>query len=299
MDKTLINNIDDAFNSMLRTDYIPLKDTEKLQRLSRYYVDYFGYLRQIVGETDQLLVGRRGTGKTTLLYRALIECIHSWNDTTGTLAKSRTLAIYLDLSKCQTLSDTSSSDFTAFEHVFVTELVDSIREELFRNWPELAAEPGLMARIFSPAKARQRNESSSALDQLSSIIVSGIPRQEIESAPRKQRRKEPKTDSSTTSAYASISPTTGEIGGAYNESQSVEMETESVKTTEVDSRLTIADVIRCLGELREACGMSHIVILVDELSSLTADLQRRFSTLLRKILGNHAGGVCQQRCRFH
>ena len=35
--------------------------------------------------------------------------------------------------------------------------------------------------------------------------------------------------------------------------------------------------------------MSHIVILVDELSSLSSDLQRRFSTLLRKILGNHSG----------
>jgi hypothetical protein len=35
--------------------------------------------------------------------------------------------------------------------------------------------------------------------------------------------------------------------------------------------------------------MSHIVILVDEFSSLSSDLQRRFSTLLRKILGNHTG----------
>ena len=115
------------FNSMLRTDYIPLRDTAKLQRLSRYYVDYFGYLKQIVGESDQLVVGRRGTGKTTLLYRALIECIHSWNPQANSRAKARTLAVYiLDLSKCQTLSDTSATDFTEFEHVFVSELVDSM-----------------------------------------------------------------------------------------------------------------------------------------------------------------------------
>jgi len=78
MNNSLQRNIEDAFNSMLRTDYIPLRDTSKLKRLSRYYVDYFGYLRQIVGESDQLVIGRRGTGKTTLLYRGLIECIHSW-----------------------------------------------------------------------------------------------------------------------------------------------------------------------------------------------------------------------------
>ena len=41
-------SIQDAFTSMLRTDYIPLKDTERLNLLSRYYVDYFGYVSQIV-----------------------------------------------------------------------------------------------------------------------------------------------------------------------------------------------------------------------------------------------------------
>ena len=35
-------NIAEAFNSMLRTDYISLNDMEKLSLLSRYYVDYFG-----------------------------------------------------------------------------------------------------------------------------------------------------------------------------------------------------------------------------------------------------------------
>ncbi len=62
---------------MLRTDYVPLRDIEKLNRLAEYYVDYYGFLNQILSENDQLIVGRRGTGKTTLLYRALVRaCGH-------------------------------------------------------------------------------------------------------------------------------------------------------------------------------------------------------------------------------
>jgi hypothetical protein len=43
-------NLEDALNSMLRTDYIPLSDTIKLSLLADYYIDYFGYLSQILGE---------------------------------------------------------------------------------------------------------------------------------------------------------------------------------------------------------------------------------------------------------
>ena len=67
------NLVDDALNSMVRTDYIPIGETTQLQRLRKYYVDYFGHLRQVLAPQDHIIVGRRGTGKTTLLYRALIE----------------------------------------------------------------------------------------------------------------------------------------------------------------------------------------------------------------------------------
>jgi predicted NACHT family NTPase len=74
------SRLHEAFNSMLRTDYISLNDAEKLALLSQYYVDYFGLLPEVLGETDQLIVGRRGTGKTTLLYRALVGCMESWSE---------------------------------------------------------------------------------------------------------------------------------------------------------------------------------------------------------------------------
>jgi hypothetical protein len=100
-------SMEDALTSMLRTDYIPLKDTEKLARLREYYVDYMGYVSQILGEVDQLIVGRRGTGKTTLLYRSLVECMRSWTPDADCVAKRRTLGIYMDLNKCQSLAEAS------------------------------------------------------------------------------------------------------------------------------------------------------------------------------------------------
>jgi hypothetical protein len=46
------SSMDDALTSMLRTDYIALKDTDKLRRLREYYVDYMGYIPQLLSETD-------------------------------------------------------------------------------------------------------------------------------------------------------------------------------------------------------------------------------------------------------
>lgn len=45
-------SISEAFNSMLRTDYISLNDIDKLNLLSQYYVDYFGVLPEVLSDTD-------------------------------------------------------------------------------------------------------------------------------------------------------------------------------------------------------------------------------------------------------
>ena len=48
-------SVAEAFNSMLRTDYISLNDMERLNLLSRYYVDYFGVMPEVLfryGSTD-------------------------------------------------------------------------------------------------------------------------------------------------------------------------------------------------------------------------------------------------------
>ncbi len=279
--------VEDAFNSMLRSDYIPLKDTEKLVRLADYYVDYLGFLREVVGESDHLIVGRRGTGKTTLLYRGLIETINSWSDD-DTLAKPRTLGIYLDLSKCQALEDTASKDFSEFEHVFASELLESIKAELSRTWPDLKSNPGLISRIFTSKDAEAQKGTKSAIADLAKVLSEGVLRAERKSGPQTTR-----TSTSTQNSYEESldlkAKTIPEAGASTSRGSHDSQEYSLEQTSSFQYRLNIADILRSLSDIRDAAGISHIVIFVDEFSALDSDLQRRFSSLLRKILGNHAG----------
>ena len=168
--------VEDAFNSMLRADYIPLKDVRKLNLLAEYYVDYYGFLGQILSENDQLIVGRRGTGKTTLLYRALVESMRSWDTESDAKAKPRTLAIYLDLNKCQSVGEAESVDFTDFEHVVVCELCDAIQEEIGRSWPAINAQPGFFSKLFRSAEQKGAAETKRLLKELADVLKSGLPR---------------------------------------------------------------------------------------------------------------------------
>jgi hypothetical protein len=282
-------DLEDAFNSMLRTDYIALGDTEKLNLLADYYVDYLGYVSQIVGPTDQLIVGRRGTGKTTLLYRALVECMRSWGPRRSSSARPRTLGVYLDLEKCQSLSSTSGLDYENFEYAFVAELCDAIKEELYRSWPDLARQSTLLDRAFRAAQSRKANAVNAELAKLAEILRSGLPRFVNRSGPVQIKETSQASKSAgsklTASLQASKAGLTGEIGNESSESQ----ESEATRQETISYRLSVADLLRVIRDLRVAAEVPHFIIFIDEFSSLQPELQGRFTTLLKKILGNHSG----------
>jgi hypothetical protein len=282
-------SMEDALTSMLRTDYIPLKDTEKLARLREYYVDYMGYVSQILGEVDQLIVGRRGTGKTTLLYRALVECMRSWTSEGDCLAKPKTLGIYMDLNKCQSLAEVSSEEFREFEHVFITELCEVIREELNRSWPELSKDPGFFSRLFRSAESRKVAEVRKLTADLAKVLSTGIPRLAERASPQKVKTLQKTSKTENTTAKVSASATSPNLSAEAGSSASDATEYESTYEELVHYRLTVADILRLLGAIREAAGLSHIIIFIDEFSALSSDLQRRFTTLLKRIIGNHQG----------
>ena len=280
--------VDDAFNSMLRADYIALRDTAKLTLLADYYVDFYGFLRQVLSESDQLIVGRRGTGKTTLLYRALVECMRSWDPQQQSLAKPRTLAIYIDLSKCQALTDVQPDQFTDFEHVFVAEFCDAIAEEISRSWPAVNMQPTFFTKLFQSAEQMKASETRALLSKLAVVLQSGLPR--VLDRSGKVDTKEivkRKTESELSAmAKASAKP---EISVGGKRRAEVASEEEQKSSYSLSYRLTIADVLRILGDLRDIAEIPAVFLLIDEFSALSEDLQRRFTTLLKKLVGNHSG----------
>lgn len=124
---------------------------------------------------------------------------------------------------------------------------------------------------------------------MSSIVLSGVPRSEEEVGPRKYRSKDTASNTANQKFGFGADSKGINLASEFSELDSASHEDEIETSRLVKSRLAITDILRVLGELRDACEMSHIVILVDEFSSVTQDLQRRFCTLLRKILGNHSG----------
>ncbi len=280
--------VDDAFNSMLRTDYIALNDTARLGLLADYYVDYYGFLRQILSESDQLIVGRRGTGKTTLLYRALVESMRSWDSDQQSAAKPRTLAIYIDLNKCQSLLELDSEEFADFEHVFVSEVCDAIAEEITRSWPAVSAQPGFFASLFRSAEQKQAKQTRDLLHQLAALLQTGLPRVIDRSGKIEVKGSSKSKYETEVSGEGKISEKPSVSASAKSKSELTNEEEQKLAYS-VAYRLTIADIVQLIGQLRESAGVPAVFLLIDELSALSDELQRRFTTLIKKLIGNHSG----------
>ena len=215
--------------------------------------------------------------------------MRSWGETSNSLTKPRTLGIYIDLSKCQYLDAKAENNFEQLEHAFVSEVCEAIKDQMVRLWPELSKEPGMFAKLFQSAESKDIQETRLLLARFAEILMNGVPRLVDKSEPVKLKESR-KTNTSQSAGIkgelkvpdpnlqANLS-STQESADAY------EQET-SIKTT---YRLMIADILRILADLKDTAKLSAIFLFIDEYSALSETLQRRFTTLLRKVLGTHAG----------
>jgi hypothetical protein len=90
------------------------------------------------------------------------------------------------------------------------------------------------------------------------------------------------------SSTANVSDKPGVSFGAKAKAETANEEEQKFSYS-VSYRLTIADILQILGDLREAAGIPAVFLLIDEFSALSGELQRRFTTLLKKLIGNHSG----------
>lgn len=252
----------DTFDSLLKTEYINQKD---IKELNKFYIDKFQYLLNTLGKKNNFIVGRRGTGKTTLLYRAYLECMLSFSKKyeSGYLSdKHNNLGIYIDLNKISTFKNDTDVNF---ERDFLLDLVREFRKQVDIFW-----KPTILETI-----KQTKNEIDNIFKEIERLIVNGEIRDivDIVSVDKKNLSGSKKTATIKMSANPEIS-----IG---NDEFDEEQISSSYTVKSID--LTVSLFYEKLFDIKKKANISNIFIFLDEYSALNETKQIRLSKLLKKL----------------
>lgn len=252
----------EAFSSMRTTDNIKLEDLLCLNQLKRYYVDPFGYLSSLVQKEDNFVIGRRGTGKSTLLYRGFAECIDTWN------SEKRVLPIYIDLSKCETLC--SSDNNIEVEQLFAYELMRCLESSLVLVWDKIVPEDEVHI------ESNLHQELKNCINRINSILQTGVPFKvecsDEKSAIQVENEKGKKVDISFKDFL---------IGGEKNKRETEQIE----KVVHKKFTYTLSEFLDGLTTITELINIDSIMVFIDEYSELNVETQRVIAYLLKRMRG--------------
>lgn len=256
----------DAFSSMKTTDNVKLEDHSCLQQLQSYYIDPFGYLSNIMQSEDNFIIGRRGTGKSTLLYRAFAECIETWNDD-KVQYKTRVLPIYLDLSKCDSII---SSEDIMFEEHFAYELFECLENGLKLIWEKIIPANGEFE------ESNLLTELNSCIHQIQEMIRTGtvikIDIGEEKYGQQNVLRKSRRLHLSHTDP-------------SFTADKLTESHTQKETTLKKHTALTLSQLLDSFSGICELINISSIYVFIDEFSELESHKQKALANLLKKLRG--------------
>lgn len=263
-----LQNVRQAFQSILRADYISINDSEQLKMLEKYYVDIFKNLPIVLQDQDNFINGRRGSGKTTLLMRSFYECLKTVSpkisDNSDYIGKKKVLPIYIDLSQCKDIFE--EDDEQALERTFISRIVSELRSQL-----------SIMFELSNFKLLKKDTSKLEEFEYIENVLKYGI---EIKVS-SKDRKEEIKTASKE------------KIGGSisFKEAQitaDMEEDLETVTTQSIDkiNGVSIQEFLSTLGTIRKESKLDSIYIFVDEFSELSVSEQKKFSLLLKKLLGS-------------
>jgi len=133
MNKSERQTVRNAFDSILRADYVSITEIDKLDELNTYYVDFFNNMGNVLLRQDSYISGRRGSGKTALLLNGYYECLKTISRKVDKeceiLGSDKILPIYIDLSNCkEIINQYANSDL--LEINFVWQLVNNLKRQL-------------------------------------------------------------------------------------------------------------------------------------------------------------------------
>lgn len=249
--------IRDIFDTLLKTEY---KNNEDIKELNEFYIDKFKYLMNILSNKNNFIVGRRGTGKTTLLYRAYLECIYSFstNREIKYFTKNNNLGIYIDLNKITAFNDDSEDNF---ERDFLLDLVNELKEQVNFFW-----KGNLKTFVFNEKDAINR-----IFEEIKELIING----ELINIDSKSIEKIKKDN---IKAGINTSTTDLQLNVSSEDENSVR---DITLLKQVD--MNVNTFYKKLLDIKEKAKINNIFIFLDEYSSLNPTKQLKLAKLLKKL----------------
>lgn len=280
-------NLRNAFDSILRADYITLDNINELGDLEEYFIDFFGILQSLLQKQDNFISGRRGTGKTTNLLRGYYECLKSISpklkNKNSLVEGNIILPIYIDLSTCNDLFDSNDS-LNLIEIHFIRQIIDALKKQL-----ELMFDDKFLA-VF-----KKENPALDDLEYIERVLVEGI----TISTGRKIDVTSAKKKTASSELSVELSATNAKVGGKENDTAT----TEKTQTVTQLKGLNVQEFLNKISDIKKKAGIDSIYVFIDEYSDLNSNAQATFSSLLKSFLGSRIGmffkvGVITDRFDF-
>ncbi|MBW3519157.1 hypothetical protein [Flavobacterium sp. NKUCC04_CG] len=282
-----LKNIRDAFDSILRADYITLDQINELENLEDYYVDFFGIMQSLLQKQDNFIAGRRGTGKTTNLLRAYYECLKTISPKLkakkSVFDQEKVLPIYIDLSTCNDLFD-SEDNLQLIEVHFIRQIIESLKKQL-----ELMFDDNFLV-VF-----KKENPALEDLEFIEKVLVEGISLRNQTTTTISTKM----TQNEQTEINQKLSLINAELGGKISTGASI----ETANTYNQLRGINVQDFLNKVNIIKRKAKIDNIYIFIDEYSDLSTNSQLKFSNLLKTFLGSRIGmffkvGVITDRYDF-
>ena len=166
----MMNDVDkrcirEAFDTMVRADYISIDNMEALDKLDDYYIDSFNVVGSVLQRQDNYVMGRRGSGKTTLLFKSYYECMKTVckqiKKESKFFGERKVLPIYIDLSKCEELFNDNNTE-PLIESNFVMQVIKAFRSQIEKIYEKNFIQ-----------KFRSDNEALGDLQYIERLVIDG------------------------------------------------------------------------------------------------------------------------------
>lgn len=264
------NNIKDAFESILRADYISIDGFDQLDKLEKYYIDTFNNLGLLLQRQDNYLTGRRGTGKTTLLMRGYYECLKTISpklkNKENSLGDKKILPIYIDLNSCNDLFR-SDNELEFLEMHFIRQIIANLKTQLDIMFDE----KHLL--LF-----QKENPALDDLDYIEKMLVEGLKIKESSNVSVQTTM----SDALESSLGGNLNLANPNLQANLKQNSSTNQQREFSEVRGIN----IQEFLKKISGIKKKANIDSIFIFLDEFSDLNNESQLKLSSVIKGLLGN-------------